>query len=113
MCRFCAFIIVKPDGALKLIARVQQQHVLLRAANFSDLRVSSCNSGETRTSAAAFAGVFVRLLHARVDIIGVEKSDLKLTSAHVTLHPQHEERDERPHHDRDADRVRSSHASQL
>lgn len=86
MRRFCTFVEVKPDGALKLIARVQQENISLLATNFFDFRKSPRDSSETRRF-SAFTRVLVGLLHSCVNIISVEQSQLKLCPAHMTVNP--------------------------
>lgn len=96
MCSFCAFVVVEPDGSLKLVSSIQEQHVLLLAADLRHFGESSGHSSEAGTLGRTLPRVHAGLLDPRMVVVGVEQSQLEsphLVSPTVKEQQQQEEQE--------------------
>ncbi len=78
MCSLGSLVVIEPDAPLELVSGVQQQHVVLGAADPLDGRGSPGHPGETpaAAAAAAFPGVAAGLLHPGMYVVGVEENQV-------------------------------------
>ena len=66
----------EPDGALVLVAGVEQQHVGLGAADLVHLGGKPCHAAHAAAGVDTLARVLTRLLQAAVYVVGVQDGEL-------------------------------------